>query len=94
MKNNYRKINSQTIAGMQQNELSVNGSSAGVFEFVLGVLVVYIGGLWAVDLLPIKAARSVKITIDNFSYAYTFWIGAAVVALLIPLTLWKEKPHE
>jgi OPA family sugar phosphate sensor protein UhpC-like MFS transporter len=94
----------------------------GLFEFTLGTLVVYIGGLWAVDLLPIKAAGSVKGIIGIFSYigaatqdwisgllidngktitdgvdtynfdaAFTFWIGAAVVATLVPLTLWKQK---
>ena len=96
-----------------------------IFEFSLGTLVVYIGGLWAVDLLPIKAAGSVKGIVGIFSYLgaatqdwisgllidsgkttvngidsynfdvpFIFWIGAAVVALLIPLTLWKTKPQE
>jgi OPA family sugar phosphate sensor protein UhpC-like MFS transporter len=95
----------------------------GLFEFTLGTLVVYIGGLWAVDLLPIKAAGSVKgmigifsyigaatqdwisgllidggksvtdgVTSYNFDAAFSFWIGAAIIATLIPLTLWKEKP--
>ncbi len=104
---------------------SFNMAALGLFEFTLGALVVYIGGLWAVDLLPIKAAGSVKGIIGIFSYvgaatqdwisgiligngktvfngvdtynfdhAFIFWIGAAVVATLIPLTLWKEKPHE
>lgn len=103
----------------------ISGVSLGIFEFALGGMVVYIGGLWAVDLLPTKAAGSVKgiigifsyagaatqdwisgILIDkgktvtdgvasyNFDYAFTFWVGAAVVALLIPLTLWKVKVHE
>ncbi|MBT6632677.1 MAG: MFS transporter, partial [Candidatus Marinimicrobia bacterium] len=27
----------------------------------------------------------------NFDYAFTFWIGAAIIATLVPLTLWKEK---
>ena len=75
------------------------------------------------DLLPIKAAGSVKgmigifsyigaatqdwisgllidggksvtdgVTSYNFDAAFSFWIGAAVIATLIPLTLWKEKP--
>jgi OPA family sugar phosphate sensor protein UhpC-like MFS transporter len=108
-----------------QNNLWLNGASLAIFEFALGSLVVYIGGLWAVDLLPVKAAGSVKgiigifsyvgaatqdwisgllidkgkvtvegVTTYDFSYAYIFWIGAAVVALLIPLTLWKEKANE
>ncbi len=79
---------------IQQNKLDFNSTSLGIFEFVLGSLVVYIGGLWAVDLLPVKATGSVKGIIGIFSYAYTFWIGTAIVALLIPLTLWKEKPNE
>ena len=50
----------------------LNGLSLCLFEFTLGSLVVYIGGLWAVDLLPTKAAGSVKGIIGIFSY-----IGAA-----------------
>jgi len=94
----------------------------GLFEFTLGTLVVYIGGLWAVDLLPIEAAGSVKgivgifsylgaatqdwvsgllidggksvtngVTSYNFDAAFIFWIIAAVIAALIPLTLWKTE---
>jgi len=103
----------------------LNAVALGIFEFALGAMVVYIGGLWAVDLLPTKAAGSVKgvvgifsyvgaatqdwisgilidkgkIVVDgttsyNFNYAFIFWVGAAIVALLIPLTLWKAKAHE
>ena len=110
---------------IQQIKFYFNSASLDSIEFALGSLFVYIGGLWAVDLLPVKAAGSVKgiigifsyvgaatqdwisgmlidkgkvtvegVTSYDFSYAYIFWIGAAVVALLIPLTLWKEKPHE
>jgi hypothetical protein len=32
------------------------------------------------------------VTSYNFDAAFSFWIGAAVIATLIPLTLWKEKP--
>ncbi len=102
-----------------------NMAALGLFEFTLGALVVYIGGLWAVDLLPVKAAGSVKGIIGIFSYvgaatqdwisgiligngksvtdgiatynfdqAFFFWIGSAIIATLIPLTLWKEKAHE
>jgi OPA family sugar phosphate sensor protein UhpC-like MFS transporter len=51
-----------------QNNLWLNGGSLAIFEFALGSLVVYIGGLWAVDLLPVKAAGSVKGIIGIFSY--------------------------
>ena len=54
------------------NNVILNGLSLCLFEFTLGSLVVYIGGLWAVDLLPTKAAGSVKGIIGIFSY-----IGAA-----------------
>ncbi len=54
---------------IQQNILDFNRTSLGIFEFVLGSLVVYIGGLWAVDLLPVKATGSVKGIIGIFSYA-------------------------
>ncbi len=108
-----------------KRNLVLNAISLGVFEFALGSMVVYIGGLWAVDLLPTRAAGSVKgivgifsyigaatqdwisgILIDrgkivvegasfyNFDHAFIFWVGAALVALLIPFTLWKAEAHE
>ena len=108
---------------LPENNRLLSIAAFGLFEFTLGTLVVYIGGLWAVDLLPIKAAGSVKGMIGIFSYvgaatqdwisgllidggktvtngvtsydfdaAFAFWVGAAVIAMLIPLTLWKEKP--
>lgn len=54
------------------NNVIYNVAFLGLFEFALGCLVVYIGGLWAVDLLPKQAAGSVKGIIGIFSY-----IGAA-----------------
>ncbi len=104
------------------NSKAVSIAAFGIFEFALGTMVVYIGGLWAVDLLPIKAAGSVKGIIGIFSYigaatqdwisgllidsgktvtdgvthynfdsAFAFWIGAAIIAVLVPLTLWKNE---
>lgn len=104
---------------------TMNTIALGVFEFSLGAMIVYIGGLWAVDLLPIKAAGSVKgiigifsyvgaatqdwisgilidkgktlvdtTTVYNFDYAFIFWFGASIMALLIPLSLWKYKTKE
>ena len=108
-----------------QNSYIYNVAALGLFEFTLGCMVVYIGGLWAVDLLPTKAAGSVKGIIGIFSYigaatqdwvsgllinnskttingiesynfdtAFIFWISASIIAILIPLTLWKEKPND
>ena len=105
------------------NNVIYNIGVLGLFEFALGCLVVYIGGLWAVDLLPKQAAGSVKGIIGIFSYigaatqdwisgllieggktvtlgvtsysfdsVFTFWIGSSIVAILIPLTIWKAKP--
>ncbi|MBC8344834.1 MAG: MFS transporter [Candidatus Marinimicrobia bacterium] len=113
------------IYALPSNSQWMSTAAFSLFEFALGTLVVYIGGLWAVDLLPIKAAGSVKGIIGIFSYigaatqdwisgllidgsktitdgvatynfdaAFTFWIGAAIVATLVPLTLWKEKVQE
>ncbi len=113
------------IFSLPSNSQWISIMAFGLFEFTLGTLVVYIGGLWAVDLLPIKAAGSVKGIIGIFSYigaatqdwisgllidggktitdgvatynfdaAFTFWIGAAIVATLVPLTLWKQKAQE
>ncbi|NQV41504.1 MAG: hypothetical protein HQ506_04035, partial [Candidatus Marinimicrobia bacterium] len=104
------------------NSKAISIAAFGIFEFALGTMVVYIGGLWAVDLLPIKAAGSVKgiigifsyigaatqdwisgmlidggktvtdgVTSYNFDAAFAFWIGAAVIAVLVPLTLWKNE---
>ena len=106
-------------------DIVMNAVSLGVFEFALGAMVVYIGGLWAVDLLPTTAAGSVKgiigifsyvgaatqdwisgILIDkgktvvngatsySFDYAFTFWVGASLLAIMIPLTLWKSEARE
>jgi OPA family sugar phosphate sensor protein UhpC-like MFS transporter len=108
-----------------QNSYIYNVAALGLFEFTLGCMVVYIGGLWAVDLLPTKAAGSVKGIIGIFSYigaatqdwvsgllinnskttingiesynfdtAFIFWISSSIIAILIPLTLWKEKPND
>ena len=108
-----------------QNSYIFNVAALGLFEFRLGCMVFYIGGLWAVDLLPTKAAGSVKGIIGIFSYigaatqdwvsgllinnskttingidsynfdtAFIFWISASIIAILIPLTLWKEKPND
>jgi len=105
------------------NNVIYNIGVLGLFEFALGCLVVYIGGLWAVDLLPKQAAGSVKGIIGIFSYigaatqdwisglliesgktetlgvtsysfdsVFLFWIGSSIVAILIPLTIWKAKP--
>jgi len=93
MKNNYYKNQYLTTVGLQQKWL-VWSALFDVFKFALSSMVVYIGGLWIVYLSLVKATGSVKGTIDICSYTYIFWISIAVVALLIPLTLWKEKPHE
>ncbi len=71
-----------------QNSITQNDALSVVFKFELGSLVIFIGVLWAIDLLSVRGI------IRRFSYANIFWIGAAIVALLIPLTLWKEKVHE
>ena len=117
-----------SLLGLQaapQNNFIFNVAALGLFEFTLGSLVVYIGGLWAVDLLPTKAAGSVKGIIGIFSYigaatqdwisgllienskttvngienynfdtVFIFWIVSSVIAILIPLSLWKEKSNE
>jgi OPA family sugar phosphate sensor protein UhpC-like MFS transporter len=108
-----------------ENNMIFNMAALGLFEFALGSLVVYIGGLWAVDLLPTKAAGSVKGIIGIFSYigaatqdwisglliqnskttingiesynfdsVFSFWIVSSIIAILIPLLLWKEKSSE
>lgn len=94
MKNNNCIKHYLTTVGLQQNWL-IWSALLDIFKFVLCSMVVYIGGLWTVNLLSVKATESVKGTTAIFiSYTLIFWIGIAVVALLIPLTLWKEKPHE
>jgi hypothetical protein len=34
------------------------------------------------------------VTTYNFDAAFTFWIGAAIVATLIPLSLWKTETNK
>ena len=96
-----------------------------VFEFAIGGLIVFLAGLIAVDVMPTKAAGSVKGVIGLFSYlgaasqdwisgylingsetiidgkaaynfdsVFYFWIGAAILSLILALTVWNVKPKE
>ncbi len=101
----------------------VAGSS--LFGFGLGGLLVFLGGLMAVDFCSKKATGAAMGLVGVFSYlgaavqewvsgglieagemmvdgqlthnfdnAFYFWLGAAVVAVLLPLTLWKVRAKE
>ena len=54
----------------------------GIFEFSIGGLIVFLGGLIAVDIMPTKAAGSVKGVIGIFSYmgaATQDWISGFLI---------------
>jgi sugar phosphate permease len=106
--------------GTRVNFLHVLGAS--MFGFGLGGLLVFLGGLMAVDLSSKKATGAAMGLIGVFSYlgaaiqewisgglieagktvvdgqtthdfssAITFWVGAAMLAVLLSSTLWKAK---
>ena len=102
----------------------VNVLAMALFGIAIGVLICFVGGLMAVDLVPRKATGAAlgivglasyiaaglmniisgwlidgNAVIDSvtgekvydFTYVSVFWIGAAVVAFLLPILNWKRK---
>ncbi len=96
-----------------------------LFGFGLGGLLVFVGGLIAIDISSKRAAGAAMGLVGVFSYlgaavqdwisgiliqrgamtvdgrtvhdftsAYLFWLGAAVVAVLLTLILWNVKPKD
>ena len=99
-----------------------------LFGIAIGVLICFVGGLMAVDLVPRKAtgaalgivglasyiaaglmnvisgwlidgnavkdAATGEILQYDFTYVSIFWIGAAVIAFLLPILNWKRKKME
>lgn len=105
----------------------INVLAMALFGIAIGVLICFVGGLMAVDLVPRKAtgaalgivglasyiaAGLMNIisgwlidgnaaidsvtgeTVYDFTYVSVFWIGAAVVAFLLPILNWKRKKME
>ena len=95
-----------------------------IFGFALGMQLSYVGGLWAVDLAPPRAAGTAMGLIGGFSYMgaaiqdtisgllidrgktivdgaarydftplFYFWMGTALVSLLLVLAVWNAKPR-
>ena len=110
-------------AGKKINFLHLLGLA--MFGFGLGGLLVFLGGLMAVDICSkratgaamgmvgvfsylgaaiqewvsgdlIEAGKTVVDgqTVHNFDHAITFWLGAAIVAVVLSSTLWKVKAKE
>lgn len=106
----------------------VNITAMILFGLAIGVLIAFVGGLMAVDLVPRKAtgaalgivgmasyaaaglqniitgalldshtqiiydsAGEVADKIYDFTYISWFWLGAAVIATLLPILNWKRK---
>jgi OPA family sugar phosphate sensor protein UhpC-like MFS transporter len=98
---------------------------ASCFGFGLGGMLVFIGGLIAIDICSKKASGAAMGVVGMFSYlgaslqesvsgrlieagkmvvngesvhdftsAYLFWLGAAVIAVLLSCTLWNVKQKE
>ena len=106
----------------------VNVLAMVLFGVAIGVLICFVGGLMAVDLVPRKATGSAlgivglasyvaaglmnvisgwlidgqaikdevtgEILKYDFTYVSVFWIGAAVIAFLLPILNWKRKKME
>ncbi|MBR2857560.1 MAG: MFS transporter [Bacteroidales bacterium] len=102
----------------------INVLAMALFGIAIGVLICFVGGLMAVDLVPRKATGAAlgivglasyiaaglmniisgwlidgNAVIDSvtgekvydFTYVSVFWIGAAVVAFLLPILNWRRK---
>jgi len=105
----------------------VNVLAMALFGIAIGVLICFVGGLMAVDLVPRKAtgaalgivglasyiaAGLMNIisgwlidgnavtdaltgeTIYDFTYVSIFWVGAAIIATLLPVLNWRRKKME
>ena len=59
-----------------------------LFGIAIGVLISFIGGLMAVDLVPRKATGAALGIVGLASYA------AAVISFLLPILNWKRKKQE
>ena len=93
-------------------------TSMVLFGIAIGVLISFVGGLMAIDLVPRQATGAAlgivgmasyaaaglqnvvtgqlldKHMVDgvhDFTYASWFWIGAALIACLLPILNWKRK---
>ena len=109
------------------NSWFVNILAMVLFGIAIGVLICFVGGLMAVDLVPRQAtgatlgivgmasyiAAGIMNIISgwlidgnaitdavtgeiqyNFTYVSIFWVGAAIVAFILPVFNWKRKKME
>ena len=92
-----------------------------LFGIAIGVLICFVGGLMAIDLVPRKATgaalgimgmasyaavglqnvvtgllldNNIKDGVHDFTYVSWFWLGAAIIAVILPILNWKRKPQE
>ena len=106
----------------------INVLAMALFGIAIGVLICFLGGLMAIDLVPreatgatlgivglasyiaaglmniisgwlidghaVKDAATGEILQYDFSLVSIFWIGAAVIAFLLPVLNWKRKKME
>ncbi|MCQ2166164.1 MAG: MFS transporter [Bacteroidales bacterium] len=105
----------------------VNILAMVLFGIAIGVLISFVGGLMAIDLVPREAtgaalgivgmasyaaaglqniitgilldghvietvnAAGETVTVHDYTYVSIFWVGAAVIAFLLPVLNWKRK---
>ena len=109
------------------NEAWVNIVAMVLFGIAIGVLISFVGGLMAIDLVPREATGAALgiigmasyaaaglqniitgllldghiietvneageiVTRHDYTYVSIFWVGAAVIAFLLPMLNWKRK---
>lgn len=109
------------------NAAWVNILAMVLFGIAIGVLISFVGGLMAIDLVPREAtgaalgivgmasyaaaglqniitgilldghvietvnAAGETVTVHDYTYVSIFWVGAAVIAFLLPVLNWKRK---
>ncbi len=98
----------------------LNATAMVLFGIAIGVLISFVGGLMAIDLVPRKATGAALgivgmasyaaaglqnivtgLLMDSsstaghdFRYVSIFWLGAAIVAFLLPLLNWNRKQQK
>lgn len=100
----------------------VNVVAMVLFGIAIGVLISFVGGLMAIDLVPRQATGAALgimgmasymaaglqnvitgVLMDNsnlpagthdFTYVRWFWLGAAIIAFILPILNWKRKKQE
>ena len=96
----YKKLRFQTfVAGILHaisiilflyggDSVAVNVIAMVLRGLAIGVLICFLGGLMAVDIVPRKASGTALGIVGPVGY---LWIGAAIISFILPLFNWKRK---